>query len=223
MIDLSGCKPFASGSNRHCYRHPDDVGRCLKINRTENIEARYQRQLPSKKLLGKQRLNDNLQELKAYRQAAITRLRIRGEDDLVWRHLPRFHGSTNTTLGSANESELILCSDGSVAPTLESRLKKATLSPELAEAIERFLDWLQHTQILTRNLLPHNLVVTDRSGRAELFLVDGLGAPTFPAALATIPGWSSHYISRKIRRFRRRVSWDQDNQGLSWEDFQRKK
>lgn len=220
-LNLDNEIPFAQGYNRYCFRHPDHPGRCLKVIRPENIQARYRRQSPIKRLLGTARLNDNTQELKAHRQPAIRRLIRDGNEKSLWAHLPRFYGSVETSRGPANESELIRCADGSVAPSLESIIVKGEPAQDLHEAIGRFESWLAETRILTRNLLPHNLVVTDRSGQPELFLVDGLGAPTIPQALATVPGWSERYIARKIMRFHRRLAWEQDNRGLSWEDFQR--
>ncbi|HLV77796.1 MAG TPA: YrbL family protein [Marinobacter sp.] len=221
LLNLNNCKPFAQGGNRCCFRHPDDPDRCLKVIRPENIEARYRRQTPLKRLLGSARLNDNTQELKAHSQPAVRQLLSTGNERLLWSHLPRFYGRVNTTLGPANESELIRCADGSVAPTLESLIRNRTLTPELQGAIRRFETWLMQTRILTRNLLPHNLVLTDRSGQPELLLVDGLGAPAIPQALAPVPGWSDRYIARKISRFHTRLAWEQDSQGFSWEDFQR--
>lgn len=220
-LNLAGQTPFAQGYNRFCFHHPDNPDRCLKVIRPENIQARYKRQLPIKRLLGTARLNDNTQELKAHRQPAIRKLMQSDNESVVWAHLPRFYGSTETSLGPANESELIRCADGAIAPTLESLIRKGWVTPKLEAAIHRFEDWLTETRILTRNLLPHNLVVTDRSGQLELFLVDGLGAPTIPQALAGAPGWSERYIARKIARFHTRLAWEQDNQGFSWEDFQR--
>jgi len=220
-LNLNNCKPFAQGYNRYCFQHPNNPDRCLKVIRPENIEARYRRQSPVKRILGTARLNDNEQELKAHRQIAIHQLLRAGKANTVWSHLPRFYGSVGTSLGPANESELIRCADDSVAPTLESLIRRGKITSEILEAVRRFEDWMADTRILTRNLLPHNLVVTDRSGEPELFLVDGLGAPTIPQALAPIPGWSDHYIARKIARFHTRLTWEQDNQGLSWEDFQR--
>lgn len=85
-----------------------------------------------------------------------------GNEEQVWGHLPRFYGTTETSLGLANESELILNTRGEVAPTLEKLLRENGTHPELEVAITQFLDWLKHTGILTKNLLPHNLVVTDR-------------------------------------------------------------
>lgn len=220
-VNLTNEKPFAQGYNRYCFQHPANPCLCLKVIRPENIEARYLRQSPIKRLLGTSRLNDNAQELKAHRQPAILQLTRTGDENTLWSHLPRFYGSVETSLGQANASELIRCADGSVAPTLESLIRNRELTPELKAATLRFAAWLTDTRILTRNLLPHNLVVTDRSGRPELFLIDGLGAPAIPQALATIPGWSNHYISRKLARFQSRLAWEQDNQGFSWEDFQR--
>jgi hypothetical protein len=221
QIDLKSLVPFAQGANRYCFQHPENRDRCLKVIRPENIKARYNRQSPLKRLLGKARLNDNSQELKAHMQPAIRRLIQAEKESTLWAHLPRFYGSIETSLGHANESELIRCADGTVAPTLESFIRNGELSNQLQKAIKRFEAWLAHTRILTRNLLPHNLVVTDRSGQPELFLVDGLGAPTIPQALAVLPGWSDRYIARKLARFHKRMLWEQSNEGHSWKDFQR--
>lgn len=220
MLDLSDQQPFAKGSNRKCFRHPLDSTRCLKVIRPENITARFERQSTGKRLLGKKRLNDNAQEIRAHQQRAIQNLLEQGKEALVWAHLPKFYGSVQTSLGEANESELIRCADDSVAPTLERLIKEQGLTPELHQGIEEFLSWMRQTKILTRNLLPHNLVISDRFDHPRLFLVDGLGAPTIPQALDAVPGWSSHYITRKIERFRKRLAWEQSNEGLSWEDFQ---
>lgn len=220
ITNLTDHEPFAQGYNRSCFIDPDNPDRCLKVIRPENIQARYKRQSPVKRLLGTARLNDNTQELKAHRQPAIRQLMQSNNETVVWSHLPRFYGSAETSLGPANESELIRCANGTIAPTLESMIQSGGINPELEKAIQRFEGWLAGTRILTRNLLPHNLVVTDRSGQPELFLVDGLGAPTIPQALARVPGWSDRYIIRKIERFHKRLAWEQNGQGLSWEEFQ---
>lgn len=222
-IDLAGQQPFAQGGNRYCFEHPSNPDVCLKILRQENIEARYQRQSSLKRTLGKSRLDDNHQELKAHRQIAIKKLIRTNQATLLWSHLPEFHGRIQTSLGQANQSELIRCADKSIAPTLENIIKQGGVSRDIQQAIFRFLSWLQNTNILTRNLLPHNLVVTDRSGQPELFLVDGLGAPTVPQLLASVPGWSSRYISRKIIRFRKRLEWEHNQEDISWEEFQQRR
>lgn len=221
MIDLSGREPFASGYNRHCYRHPHNQALCLKVLRPENIEARYRRQPWSKKLLGKGRIDDNLQEQKAYRQQAIRALIAGGRSSRLWEHLPRFHGRVQTSLGPANVSDLISESNGMPADTLEHYLQQRGFDRPIRDAAERFCNWLLETGILTRNLLPHNLVIADRGGQPELFLVDGLGAPAIPDKLAAIPAWRRHYISRRIQRFHLRIEWETGDRSETWESSQK--
>lgn len=221
MVDLSGHKPFASGSNRDCYRHPEIPNRCLKVIRPENIEARYQRQMPIKKLLGKSRINDNKQEQRAHQQRAIVSLVNQGHDSAVWNHLPRFYGETPTSLGAANESELLLDVHGDPAETLESYLKQHGFDAPMEAAAERFCEWLEKTGILTRNLLPHNLVISQGGTQPELFLVDGLGAPNAQDKLAAIPAWRRRYIARRISRFHKRIAWELSDKKQTWEASQR--
>lgn len=221
MIDLSGCEPFASGYNRHCYRHPRDPALCLKVLRPENIEARFQRQPLPKKALGKSRIDDNLQEQKAYRQRAIQALIAEGRSSRLWEHLPRFHGRVQTSLGPANVSDLISGSNGTPADTLEHYLQHRGFDRPIRDAAERFCNWLLETGILTRNLLPHNLVIADRGGQPELFLVDGLGAPAIPDKLAAIPAWRRRYISRRVSRFYLRIDWETGNRIKTWEASQK--
>lgn len=221
MIDLSDQKPFASGYNRHCYWHPEIPGRCLKVIRPENVEARYQRQQPLKKVLGKSRLNDNKQEQLAYKQNAIVSSIKQGHESIIWLHLPRFYGETQTSLGPANESEVLLDDQGNPAQTLESYLQQHGFDEPVKAASARFCEWLEATGILTRNLLPHNLVIAQRSGQPELFLVDGLGAPNIQSRLSTIPAWRKRYISRRIRRFYKRIKWELSDRKKTWEASQR--
>lgn len=217
MIDLTNQTPFASGSNRHCYQHPSYPDRCLKIIRPDNIEARYQRQPALKKLLGKRRLNDNLQELEAHGQTVIQRLLKKGQEDVVWAHLPRFFGQTDTAQGPANESELLKNAEGGPAETFEHYLARSGFDETAQALIQEFTDWLQRTGILTRNLLPHNLVLGMRNEKTRLFLVDGLGAPLIPSLLSTSQNWRLHYIDRRIRRFYKRIEWETSGRQDPWE------
>ncbi|WP_165857675.1 YrbL family protein [Marinobacter sp. JSM 1782161] len=216
MIDLSQLAPFAAGFNRYCYVHPDDPRRCLKVLRPENIDARYARQAWYKKLLGKQRINDNRQEWLAYQQPAL-----KHAGDEAWRHLPKLYPSVVTSLGEANVSDLILEADGRPGQTLEQYLKERGQTAAIDGAVARFCDWLRETGVLTRNLLPHNLVVVTRDDQPELFLVDGLGAPSVPNALARLPAYRDRYIDRKITRFHQRIAWEAGGRSGSWEDASR--
>ncbi len=220
-IDLGNSQPFASGYNRQCFRHPETPSLCLKVLRPENIEVRFHRQSFMKKLLGKRRIDDNVQELKAHQQSAIRQLIAKGQAEKVWRHLPQFHGSVQTSLGTANVSELLQDEHNQPAETLEQYLQRQGFDHPMQEAVRRFCDWLQNTGILTRNLLPHNLVVVEREHQPELYLVDGLGAPTIPDKLAAVPAWRRRYISRRIQRFYLRIEWELSDRQQSWEHSQK--
>lgn len=220
-IDLSNHQPFASGYNRQCFRHPENPSLCLKILRPENIEARFHRQYFVKKLLGKHRIDDNAQELKAHQQSAIRQLIAQGQTEVVWRHLPRFHGSVQTSLGTANVSELLQDEHHQPAETLEQYLQRKGFDQPMQEAVRRFCDWLQNTGILTRNLLPHNLVVVQRDHQPALYLVDGIGAPTIPGTLSAVPAWRRRYIGRRIQRFYLRIAWELGDRQQSWEQAQK--
>ncbi|MEP1582856.1 MAG: YrbL family protein, partial [Marinobacter sp.] len=140
---------------------------------------------------------------------------------LVWAHLPQFHGAVETSLGLANMSELLIDHDGVPGETLEHYLKHRGFDQPIQDAADRFCNWLLETGILTRNLLPHNLVIADRGGQPELFLVDGLGAPAIPDKLATLPAWRQRYIGRRIRRFYLRIGWETGDRSTSWEASQK--
>jgi glycosyltransferase involved in cell wall biosynthesis len=215
-IDLSASKPFASGYNRHCHVHPENPGICLKVIRPDHFAARFNRQRWHKKLLGARRLDDNRQEQRAYQQTAIKQGNAR-----VWAHLPRFWGQVDTSLGPANASALIRTPDGAPARTLETELKDNGLTSATTDAIHRFTDWLASTGMLTRNLLPHNLVLTEHDNRLELYLIDGLGAPFMASLLSTIPAWRRRYIRRRIQRFWLRIEWELGDRSESWEKAQR--
>jgi hypothetical protein len=221
MLNMNGLTPFAQGSNRFCFVHPADPNVCLKVIRPENIELRFSRQSVLKKCLGKERLNDNRQEMAAYCQSAIRLLIAADQPCQAWPHLPEFFGNVATSMGPANASELIRCTDGTIAPTLENLLRKDGYTPATEAAVDRFVLWLKTHGVLTRNLLPHNLVLSDRSGTAELFLVDGLGAPPFQNQMARMRRWRSHYIRRKSKRFEQRIQWEAQGRKISWEAFQK--
>ena len=118
-------------------------------------------------------------------------------------------------------SELIFDDHCLPGETLEHYLKHRGFDQPVQDAADRFCNWLLETGILTRNLLPHHLGIADRGGQPELFLVDGLGAPTIPDKLATLSAWRKRYIGRRIRRFYLRIGWETGDRSTSWEASQR--
>ncbi len=216
MIDLQGREPFATGGNRHCYVHPEDADKCVKVAREDVMQQRFARQPWFKKLLGADRLDDNVQELKGYRQ-----LEKAGDSPALYDHIPRLWGREPTSAGWANVSELIRTPEGAVAPNLSQWLVQYGLDEATRLAIAEFQRWLRRHQILTRNLLPHNLAVKQTPDGLRLYIIDGLGAPEFLALLYPLTRWRRNYIERKIRNMNLRIQWELDGRPGQWRTAQK--
>ena len=82
----------------------------------------------------------------------------------MWTHLAKWHGMTETNIGMASETELIT-NNGEIAETLETYLFREGITEEIKLAIEEFQTWLEKYLILTKNLIPHNLVISQQNER----------------------------------------------------------
>lgn len=214
MIDLSEETPFASGAHRLCYVHPDQPALCLKVLSPGGIARRYRRQPWAKRWLGRSRLDDNRQEQTGYAQRAI---RHAENDSPVWRHLPQFHGVQPTTGGLANVTDLIRSDNGNIAPTLADLIAARGLDDGIRQSLTELGNWLLETGVLSRNLLPHNLVARSTGDRIQLFLIDGLGAPGLTGMAAATPGGRHRYITRRVDRMWVRARWEANGKPGSWE------
>jgi hypothetical protein len=216
LIDLTDVQPFAKGDNRLCFIHPGDPTRCLKVMKPGLVGRQFAAAPWHKKLRGKDSMDDNQREIKAYGQRAVRQGGTR-----VWEHLPRWHGVVQTTLGTANETDFISAAPGEAAPTLESLLQVDGLSRPVTESLEVLGAWLRHTQVLSRNLLPHNIVARPEGEGYRLFIIDGIGAPTIAAITGFSAAWRRHYIERRIQRMWLRAQWEAGGRQDRWEDVER--
>jgi hypothetical protein len=215
MITLEDQTPFAEGDNRLCYVDPRDDQRCLKVLKPGSLKHQYQTAKWHKRIRGRRALDDNLREADAYRQSAITK-----GPDSAWEHLARWHGQVETDLGIANVTQLVGPRPGQSGPTLESLLKSRGLTPEISRALDQLANWLQATGILTRNLLPHNLVAAEQPAGMKLYIIDGLGAPVTARVLALNPLLRRRYINRRIRRMWLRARWEAHGREGLWEEVE---
>lgn len=218
MIDLSNSRPFASGGNRHCYQHPDFRDRCVKVMLPGRVAELRQRAPWYKALTGDSRFDDNAREVAGYRQQV---LRNAATDSPVWDHLPRWYGMTQTSEGPGAVSELLVDECGSPAMTLEAYLKKFGLDDPARAALERFSQWLRATGVLTKNLLPHNLVIVNRKEQKELYLVDGLGNADFLPLSEYFAVSRRRYIERRIEKMWKRIHWEMSDRHIPWKKAER--
>jgi hypothetical protein len=142
MIELKSREPFASGSFRDCFVHPDDPSRCIKIVHVRYGENRVGR---VERLLGQRMVDANLRECLEYRRLAAAGV-------LLDRYFPLFHGPVMTDLGRGMCFERLLGSDGRPPLALASILQgegPADLDPEFVlDEVMAFAGFCQRHAIL---------------------------------------------------------------------------
>ena len=210
MIDLDDIKPFAEGGNRKCFVHPHNPGRCLKVvhqglpSKIKNNKSWY------KRFRSIESFDDNLREQKAYNQKALQK-----DDPNLWMHLARWYGMTETSIGNASETELIRNGD-TIAETLETYLFREGITEEIKVSIADFEQWLKDHLVLTKNLIPHNLVLDYQNDKIVLKIIDGLGSQAFIPLPNYSDFFAKRYINRRIELMWSRIHWDLSGRKGSW-------
>ena len=152
-----------------------------------------------------------MREEKAYNQRALNN----SDDSSVWDHLARWHGMVETNLGPASETELIR-NNNEIAETLESYLFREGLTDEITQAIQTFEAWLRKHLVLTKNIIPHNIVLSKEDEILMLKIIDGLGCK----AMVPLPEYSKMfariYIERRIKLMWSRIHWDLSGRKGNW-------
>tara|TARA_B100001029_G_scaffold66617_1_gene54082 strand:+ start:74 stop:709 length:636 start_codon:yes stop_codon:yes gene_type:complete len=210
MIDLDGLTPFAEGGNRKCFIHPDNPDRCLKVIHPGLLQKIRNNKPWYKRFRSLESFDDNLREELAYKQKAL-----RSNDPKIWKHLAKWHGKTETSLGIASETELIK-NDNQIAETLESYLFKNGLTDEIKDSIENFHHWLRNNLVLTKNLIPHNLVLKKENNSLNIKIIDGLGSQAFIPFPSYSKFFAKRYVERRIELMWSRINWDLSGRKGNW-------
>ena len=211
MIDLNEVQSFAQGGNRKCFINPDNPQTCLKLMHKDLITDIKNQAVWYKKLRVKSSFDDNLREEKAYKQNAISY----ASSDSIWNHLARWYGMVETTLGTASETELIQ-NNNKIAETLETYLFREGLTREIIDSINTFESWLREHLVLTKNLIPHNIVIKQDKGLMTLKIVDGLGSKSFIPLPKYSKFFAKIYVERRIKLFWSRIHWDLSGRHGTW-------
>ena len=162
MINLDGLQPFAEGGNRQCFIHPNNSYRCLKVSLEEQSKKVKQNAPWYKKLRSEKSFDDNLREQKAYDQRAL-----RKDNSDKWKHLAKWYGMVETSIGPASETELIRDNQNNIASTLETYLFSYGMTDEIKIALDEFESWLRSSLVLTKNIIPHNVCLLYTSDAAD--------------------------------------------------------
>ena len=186
MLFLSKHQPFAEGTKRRCYVHPDDPDLCVKV--------------PSGQGAGHKQLAEQQLELEDH-----ALLQQRNFPALLER-IPRFEGTVATDLGQRIVSQLFHDADGSISRNLGELISEQGLTPDLAKAVDDLKQWLRDQRLLTRDTGPHNVVaIRLAKGEWKLVIIEGLVNRKFGWLTRSLRWFADYMLGRELRKFDRRV------------------
>jgi hypothetical protein len=87
---------------------------------------------------------------------------------------------------------------------------------QITDAINDFEQWLRETLLLTKNILPHNLVVQTKDDGLVLKIIDGLGCSSFLKLPELNNFFAKKYIERRIDLMHSRIKWDLSGRQGDW-------
>ena len=210
MIDLNGVKPFAEGGNRKCFINPLNPNQCLKVLHPGLLEKIDKTRPWYKKARALESFDDNLREKEGYEQRAL-----KTNNSNIWKHLAKWYGLKETNLGLASVTELIE-NDGQIAETLEHYLLNKGLTEEIKNSLKSFEFWLKEHLVLTKNLLPHNLVLKKGNDELIIKIVDGIGCHSFIPLPQNLNFFAKIYVNKRIKLMWQRIHWDLSGREGMW-------
>jgi len=179
MLKLIDSLLVAKGGHRHCYEHPDDSTRCVKV------------------LISDERKEHDLE------QKYYLVLARRG---ISWDLLPKYYGQVDTNLGVGAVYDLIKDFDGNVSKTLEYYLKvpdpQELLEFNFRQAFYELRDYLHEQVVISRRINSCNIVyqrVSDKVGR--MVVIDNIGNTEFFPISNIIKSVGRKKVARRWQRF----------------------
>jgi hypothetical protein len=164
-----------------------------------------------KKLRSEKSFDDNLREQKAYCQRAL-----RKDNSNKWKHLAKWYGMVETSIGPASETELIRDNQNNIASTLEAYLFSYGMTDEIKIALDEFESWLRSSLVLTKNIIPHNVVLGYEGEKIILKIIDGLGSKSYLPMTQVSDFFAKKYVERRIELMRSRINWDLTGRKGDW-------
>ena len=117
--------------------------------------------------------------------------------------------------GLASCTELIT-NNGKVALNLEEYLFSEGKTQEINEALREFEAFLRDTNLLTKNIIPHNLAVKETEHGLTLKIIDGLGCMSFIPLPEISNAFAKRYVNKRIQLMNSRIEWDLSGRKGDW-------
>ena len=200
-LSLQGLTPFAVGGTRLCFIHPHDSEKCVKVLREDRTpQARRNRTKGIKRFRSVKHWDDQRKELVAYQHL------LQRDKKTIWNHIPEFFGIVETDLGVGIVTRIYRNYDDKFPKNLEEEVPQG-IDDLLQFAISDFKEWLRNELVVTRDLLPHNIIVVRNSVRhCRLMIVDGLGNSEWIPVSTWFQSFARRKIERKLKKFDYRVA-----------------
>ena len=183
MIDLSNIKPIGKGTNRLCFVHPKDKGKCIKItyssdpSETEN-EIQYYHTLQKR--------------------------------DINWDFISKYYGSIETSEGKGEVFDLIRDYDGEISKTLSFYLQTAEKTQSITNPLVLLKMLKEYTlleNIVVKDLNTKNMLYQKiNKNTAQLILIDGVSNNDFLFFSRYITFFTQKKIKRLWKRFENSLS-----------------
>ena len=173
ILNLNEDKLIGIGSERKCYIHPHDKGKCIKITYKfgRRTKARGRREI--KYSLKYSNLPDHLPSI------------------------PQYFGKVNTNLGIGHVFELILDYDGNISSKLSEFIKANEPNKSLTDKISGLYQSFLQSRVIVSDLHPGNLVLQKSSAdNYQLVMIDGFGNSDF----IKICDYSRFFLKKKLMR-----------------------
>lgn len=200
VLLLRSLEPFTIGGTRLCFLHPNDPTKCVKVLRTDRTpRLRRARTKGLKRFRSLKHWDDQYKEVQAYEHL------VKKSTPKIWEHIPEFFGQVQTDLGVGIVTRLFRNANGEYPRNLEEEIPSG-LDASLAQAMENFKSWLREELVITRDLLPHNIIVVRETAEfCRLVIVDGIGNSEWIPVSTWFTWFARRKIARKIKKFDYRV------------------
>lgn len=199
---LKDQEPLFVGGTRRVFQHPDYADRCIKVLRSDRTGAeRRARKRGWKQLLPASAFDDQVKEIRAYQRL----LASTPDPAPVWQHVPEYFGTVMTDCGIGIVTRLYRNHDGSWPRNLEQCLPRG-LTQALTGALVTFAVVMERHRVLTRDLLPHNMIAVEHADhRVQVLVVDGIGSADFIPIAACSQRAARAKVRRKLQRLEDRI------------------
>lgn len=212
MLQLTKENIIGEGVDRQVYAHPEDPELCVKIAKhdfTKDFKAEGPRDYLYLALrqFKKEYFNFNFTDV-----LYATKLKNRGDESVIFKHLPLCYGYVETNLGKGVVWQRIHNYDGSACITL----KDCFLTPGLLgnnekellqSALDEFYSWqMEHSIMLREMALINTMICRVSPTKIRLYHIDAIGCVDL-IPLADYAKWFAKMrIWSKVRRFRQKLT-----------------